>query len=215
MTDTNFGFGQFGPSDTASHFNVLDFIVKQNIFKMATATLVKIVSVDTDKKTVVIQPLVNLLDGNSNASPHGTINAIPYITLQGGKNAVVITPEVDDIGLAIFADRDISAVKETKAAANPGSMRRFDMTDGLYIGGFLNGTPEQKIEFLSTGIKITDKNGKTLESSSTGWAMGGNLTVNGFIHSNGAVIAGFGTGDQVGLQTHTHPSNGSPPTPGS
>lgn len=53
----------------------------------------------------------------------------------------------------------------------------------------------------------------------------GNVTIqNGDLHVTGAIIAGFGTGDQVGVQTHTHhqgadshgdseaPTN--PPTPG-
>ena len=43
----------------------------------------------------------------------------------------------------------------------------------------------------------------------------GNYTLNGDQHATGAVIGGYGGGDQVGLQTHFHPSNGAPPGPGS
>lgn len=43
-------------------------------------------------------------------------------------------------------------------------------------------------------------------------------TIKGDLHVSGAVIAGFGGGDQVGLQTHTHPDpqggNTSPPNAG-
>ena len=40
------------------------------------------------------------------------------------------------------------------------------------------------------------------------------VTVSGDLHATGAIIAGYGGSDQVGLQTHTHPANGQPPTPG-
>lgn len=39
-------------------------------------------------------------------------------------------------------------------------------------------------------------------------------TYSGNIATGGSITAGFGTGDQVTVQHHTHPSNGSPPTPG-
>jgi phage gp45-like len=41
----------------------------------------------------------------------------------------------------------------------------------------------------------------------------GNVTHTGNLHVTGEIIAGHGGGDQVGLQTHKHPSNGAPPTP--
>jgi hypothetical protein len=45
-------------------------------------------------------------------------------------------------------------VKATQAQANPGSGRVFDMADGLYFGGFLNGTPTQYVAFSSAGIDM-------------------------------------------------------------
>ena len=39
-------------------------------------------------------------------------------------------------------------------------------------------------------------------------------TYAGNIATSGNVIAGSGGADQVGLQSHTHPNNGQPPTPG-
>ncbi len=41
------------------------------------------------------------------------------------------------------------------------------------------------------------------------------LTVTGDIRADGAIIAGYGSADQVGLQTHTHPSapSGAPSAP--
>ncbi|HUW47048.1 MAG TPA: phage tail protein, partial [Dehalococcoidia bacterium] len=62
---------------------------------------------------------------------------------------------VGDVGVTVFADRDITAVKNTAKQANPNSNRRFDVADGLYLGGMLNGIPSQYIQFLSNKIQIT------------------------------------------------------------
>lgn len=43
----------------------------------------------------------------------------------------------------------------------------------------------------------------------------GNLHVGADLIVRGAVRSGDGTGDSINLQSHTHPSNGSPPSPGS
>lgn len=253
--------GQQGLSDPASKFNVLSFIMEQILGRASTVKLVQVKAVTNTGGVspvgfVDIHPLVNQVDGLGNSTKHGTIFKVPYFRLQGGGNAVIIDPKVDDIGIAVIADRDISSVKETKAEANPGSKRRFDMADALYLGGLLNNTPDQYVQFNDTGIHIVDKNGNSVVTSSSGVQIvdktgntvvmsstgikltdtagiivelktggtfvTGNLVVNGNLQLSGSiedvggatysgdlkvggnVIAGFGTGDQVGLQTHTH-----------
>jgi phage gp45-like len=42
----------------------------------------------------------------------------------------------------------------------------------------------------------------------------GTLKITGDVHVTGAVIAGYGGADQVGLQTHEHAANNTPPTAG-
>ena len=46
------------------------------------------------------QPLVNMLDGAGDATEHGTIFGLHYTRLQGGANAIILDPQVDDIGWA-------------------------------------------------------------------------------------------------------------------
>jgi hypothetical protein len=84
--------------------------------------------------------------------------------LQGGTNAVILDPKVDDIGIAVFASRDISSVIANKGPANPGSRRMHSMADGLYIGGVLNGTPEQYVQFSDAGITLSSPNAITLQA---------------------------------------------------
>lgn len=140
---------------------------------------------------VSAQPMVHQIDGAGTTQPHGNIPSLAYFRLQGGANAVIIDPVVGDIGVAVFCDRDISVVRKTQAPAQPGSFRRFDWADGVYLGGLLNAIPTQYVEFLpgSDGIKIVSPYKVTIESD---------------LHVTGAIIAGYGGGDQVGLQTHTH-----------
>ena len=70
-------------------------------------------------------------------------------------NAVIIDPQKGDIGMCAFASRDISSIKKNKAPSPPPSHRTFDWSDGLYLGGFLNGTPSQYVQFSDDGIKVS------------------------------------------------------------
>jgi hypothetical protein len=77
-------------------------------------------------------------------------------------------PVVGDIGYAVIADSDISSVKASKGAATPGSLRKFDLSDAIYVGGILNGTPQQYVEFTDQGITVTDTNGNEIQMTSSG-----------------------------------------------
>lgn len=147
------------PESRNNEFNALSFMVGRLLDVRCTATLVRVVAVTNAGDVspvgfVDVQPLVNQLDGQGVPVPHGVVHNLPYLRLQGGGNAVILDPVKDDIGLAVIADRDISSVKATKGVANPGSMRRADMADGLYIGGFLNGAPTQFVRFIGNSIEL-------------------------------------------------------------
>jgi len=64
----------------------------------------------------------------------------------------------------VFASRDISAVKSSKGQANPGSWRSHDMADGLYVGGLLNGTPVQYVQFTAGGINVVSPSKVTVQA---------------------------------------------------
>jgi hypothetical protein len=213
------------PNSTAGDLNAQAFLINQLIGKMATITLVKVKAVHPPVGlagigTVDIQPLVNQIDGGgNNPTAHGVIYGAPYFRLQGGLNAVVIDPVEGDIGLAAFASRDISKVVATKKAANPGSFRRYDWADALYIGGYLNAIPTQYIIFKPSGagIEVISPTEITLTApvvtvnASTSMTINsptitdnGNVTTEGYVTATGDITAGEGTGDSVTLQGHTH-----------
>ncbi len=196
------------------------FIIESLIGRIQTVMLVQITAVRSGGLAPVglvdVQPMVAQLDGSGHAVPHGIIHNIPYFRLQGGSNAVIIDPEPGDIGMCGFCSRDISSVKNNKAPSAPQSRRRFDWSDGLYLGGFLNGTPQQYIHFKAGGIKIFSPGDIEMEAanirmkaqagiSSTSQTFQANsqttaqFTGGGGLRADGDVVA-----ETVSLQNHAH-----------
>lgn len=211
------GFGQQGPGDANTEFGAITFLVQQMLAYVRTAVPVEVVAVTSASGVaaagfVDVQPAVAMVDGVNDATPHGTIPGVPYVRMQGGLNAVIMDPVVGDLGFLMIADRDISAFKKNRAASPPGSYRKFDLTDGVYIGGLLNAAPEQYVRFTATGMELADKNGNKIEMKA-----GAILMTTTVLQVTGNIIGNFG-GASVGLTTHEHPTaaNGppSPPTPG-
>lgn len=161
-------------SDTGD-INTLSFVIERIVNRISVCTLAQVQAVSntpgqvTSVGTVDVLPLVNLLNGYGQATKHQVVYGLPYFRFAGGSNAVLLDPQVNDIGLVIFADRDISSVKSNQQQSNPGSLRRFDFADGIYIGLCLGqSTPNQYLSFTNEGITIQDKNGNTIQTSSSG-----------------------------------------------
>lgn len=189
MTDAKQGYGQLQPPAVQGEFGRAAFLVSQMMARVRTMTPVLVKAVHPGAGTppvagtVDVQPLVSMIDGNMNAKPHGTINGLPYLRIQGGTNAVILDPAVGDIGFAVVSDRDMSGVAAAKKVAPPGSLRRGDLADGVYVGGILNAAPTQYVLFSDSGVTVADKNGNTLVSSNTGWVLTGNVKVIGTLEA--------------------------------
>jgi len=151
-------WAQYRPEQAQGGAGEIGAIVSGIVSRIQTVTLVRVVKTKSGGLAPVglvdVQPLVAQISGDGTVTPHGIIYNVPYFRLQGGGNAVIIDPEPGDIGMCGFCSRDISSVKQNKAPSAPQSRRRFDYSDGLYFGGFLNGTPEQYIMFFKGGIKL-------------------------------------------------------------
>lgn len=196
-------------SSASSDLNAVDFMVRMILGELATATVVRVEKVTPPADPlgpaglVDVLPLVAQVDGAGNAIPHGVVYGLPYFRLQGGSNAVIMDPKPGDLGLAVFASRDISSVKVNKGPSNPGSFRTFDMADGLYLGGFLNGTPTQYVRFSADGVEIVSPTKITLQAP--------DIQFDGPTHTTGdvtgdatATYAGDVEGDGISLSTHRH-----------
>ena len=209
--------GYLDPGTAASPYAAQEFMVQMVLGRAATATLVKVVSVTNAGELspvgfVDVQPLVNQIDSDGKPTPHGVVYGIPYFRIQGGTDAIILDPKVGDIGMAAFASHDISSVKANKDQANPGSRRRFDMADGMYFGGLLNGTPVQYLQFTSTGINVVSPSKITctaphveLDASTQCKVVSPDIQLVGNTKVTGNLtITGTTTGNGVNLNTHEH-----------
>lgn len=183
--------------DTTSEFNRMAFVVRSIMSQQATTTLVIVRAVEGD--TVDVQPMVAQVDGAGNAVDHGVIHGLPVWRLQGGNSAVIVVPAVGDIGLAVFASTDISNVKRAKEPTTPGSFRRFDWADGIYLGGLLNVEPTQFLRMDDSGVTITAADGQPVTINAD------SVVVSGDLHVTGSISSGAGsTFNGKAFDSHAH-----------
>lgn len=207
--------GFMGLNAQASELNALSFVVNMIMGRQWTATVVRVVAATVDGSVappgfVDVQPLVKQVDGVGNTMPHGVIYRLPMMRIQAGATAIILDPQPDDIGVAVFASRDISAVKSSLDEAPPGSARRFDPADGIYLATVLGDTtPTQYIQFQGSDINI--KAAATVRVEAPDIILDGDVDVTGTLHVAGAVTTdstivadGDVTGDGTSLHTHTH-----------
>lgn len=197
-TDTEQYYGQTDPTSDNGDWNKLRFAIQQQMLGLNTSMPVRVLSVQAAGLAPVgfvsIQILVDQVTGNDLTVPHGEIPNVPYMRLQGGANAVIIDPQVGDIGIACFASRDISAAKNARQVAPPGSRRSYDCSDAMYIGGILNGTPTQYIQFTDGGILVHSQNQVSIGDTAA--------TVRALVDER--MVAFF--------NSHTHPGNNQVPS---
>lgn len=219
------GQALLGRQDAASNTtdtHAQEFTVDARVAQVSTATLVQIhKNTNTPGQVapigrVDVVPLVNQIDGWGNPTPHVVLHNLPYTRWGAGTNAILMEPEANDLGLVVFADRDISSVlakspagNAGNAQANPGSRRRHDMQDGVYVGLARGPAPVQYVAFTATGITIKDKNNNLMVFGPDGVNINGAL-----INHDGDVITKHGTSLDMHVNTGVTPGGadtGPPP----
>ena len=220
------------PSTGNSEYNAIQSMIRNTLLKeVCTAEVVLVTAVEPGGSGgavgyVNVLPLVCAIDAYGNAIKPVEQFRLPYSRIQGGIAALVIDPVPGDIGLAVYTKRDSSNVRqEQKTPVLPGSYRRFDPSDGFYIGGFLNQAPEIWLELkqnreavLHAPLKVivetaecvidapeTRLTGNLLVQCNVTWAgvgqgHGGPAVFQGGITNTGGDIKS----DGVTLDTHTH-----------
>jgi hypothetical protein len=148
--------GFLDPNAGAGDFNATAFLVSQLIGKVGTMMPVQVVGTTSSglvaaPGTVTVVPQINQIDGFGNPTPRAKIYGLPIWRLQGGNSAIILDPVVGDLGMAFVAMRDISKFKATKKQSNPGSFRRYDLADSIYVGSILGAAPTQYVQFLPGG----------------------------------------------------------------
>lgn len=197
------------PTDAATDFQTIKFIVDSILSHVRTAQSVRVINVTGGGLgpigTVDVVPQVAQVNGIGQGQPYtNPVYGRPYTRYQGGSSAIILDPEVGDLGLLICCDRDTSNVIATLSASLPASLRRFNFADGFYFGASPSGiTPTQYVQFLPASAGI-------------------NVKSPGPVNINGAIISAAGEitdANGVTLGTHEHlpgtytaPSGGGPIT---
>jgi hypothetical protein len=152
MADEQVVKGQKKPNTAGSEYNALQFVIQQALRQQVhTAIPCRVQAVDG--LFVDVLPLVSSVDGYGESVEPTTIFHLPVFRYQAGVAAVVLDPVVGDIGLAVFAQADSSNVTVgTETPQQPGSFRRYSMSDGFFLIGFHNQSPSVYIEVTQEGV---------------------------------------------------------------
>lgn len=148
----------------ASDFNAISFLVENMIKGLVnTAIPVKVDACTVNSQAgsmqpagyVSVTPLVMQRGADGKSLQPVSIPQLPYFRYRAGKAALVMDPQPGDIGLAVFAQQDISGLKQEGTDPVPaGSFRAFDQSDGVYLGGILGPAPEVWVYIAPTEGKI-------------------------------------------------------------
>lgn len=202
-------------TSATSAANMLQFTVNSALLKSINTAL----PVRVDKVypggtgpvgRVDVTPLVGQVDAAGKKLPRTISYNVPYLRVQGGIAALIIDPVPGDIGIAVFAQDDISlVVTGTKKPVQPGSHRHFDLADALYLGGIVNRAPEIYLELtqgkvatlyapMKVVVKTTDYSVEcetwTVNASKNATIRAETIDLIGNLHGNSAGNATFNAG---------------------
>ena len=169
--------------------NALDFFTDQKLKSIFTCDIVKVINVD--EKTVDIQPLVYQVNGDNEIMKQEPIYGVPYCRQQAGMNGIILKPQVGDLGVVVYARRDISSVISSGGENVPDTRRFLSENDAIYLCSIASimSQPTRFIEFTDSGISITPNT---------------KLTINGDVEVTGTVTAQDCISGTISGKTHTH-----------
>lgn len=192
--------------DISTEYGMLRFVIRSALLQMQTAMPVSVISVSNNGEvaaagTVDVRPLVQTAQADGTSQSHEIIYGVPYVRTAGGTNAIIMDPKVGDVGIAVFASRDISGVKAKPTSphgAPAPSARAYDWADAMYIGVLFAGLPENYIRFPDDG-SIEVLSPVKIRLSAPEIELDGPVTATSTIDAAGDV-----TGEGTSLHTHTH-----------
>lgn len=173
----------------------IDELIQAKIERLGPSMLVKVVAVHNEGVSITgsvdVQPLVQQQDARGRPVRRAIIRNVPYIRIQGGTSALIVDPQLGDIGFAIVAGRDMKHAVSARCEAPPASNRIYSISDAVYVGGFLNDAPGQYIQATTNGWRIVTTGTVSIEAAG--------ITANCDFTTTGDVKAGG-----ISLKEHTH-----------
>lgn len=200
-------------------YNAENEHIKKALSALETVFLARIVSCSSSgeggSKTVNAVPLIAKVDANGNAQPTPTYVELPHYRFQAGTGALIIDPEVGDIGVFVVCKRDISNINsQTEKTQVPNTFRAFSPSDSVMIATIHTKSPETWIHIkpqqkeivikadsgvtINTSSKVT-VNAAEVDINAALTKLSGNLEVAGTIQSQDQI-----TGAGINFNTHVH-----------
>ena len=147
-----------------------------------------VVSYNSADNTVDLQPAIQAVLKDNSFVSLPQIFDIPVLELGGKGLSIKIPLQAGDTGIVIFCDRDISLFKQEKKNTQPNTLRKHDLSDGIFIPMKFGNSG------ASNNISIESADGNTkLEITSSGINVKGNITVDGDVIASG-----------ISLKNHKH-----------
>jgi hypothetical protein len=143
----------YNPAISSSPSNSLEYAINQKLLTVNTVLPCRIEAINGDRYTVQI--LINFIDSTGKPFQAPSIPDVPATVKQGGGAGVIIEYAVGDAVAVGFSQRDISIVKQQWAISNPGSYRKFSISDAIIIDRLTNELPTIFVKITSAGIEIT------------------------------------------------------------
>lgn len=192
------------PNTTSSDYNSFTFGIWQLLAQVNTLELAVVIAVNEDN-SLDVKPLLNALTPDNEAVEPAIIYSVPYLRLQAGANAIKIKPQVGDMGLIGYCQRDMSGVISNKGQANPQSNRKFSNSDAVYICSVAN-LAIQPVRYLEINDNQMAINGDVpLNITATEATVNAPTTINGDVTVNGNITAsGDVTAGSISLKNHPH-----------
>lgn len=171
------------PDMDINSYEALMQILKDNIFVTLNVCLPAIVKeYNSTNNTVKLQPAIQSVIIDEGFVNMPLLLNVPVLEI-GGKNLSVKIPlQAGDTGIVIFCDRDITLFKQEKKNTQPNTLRKHDLSDGIFI----------PMRFGNAGatdnISIESADGNTkFEVTSSGITIKGNVTIDGTVTSSGDI----------------------------
>lgn len=123
-----------------------------------------------------VQPLVQTVDGSGKLWALKKTYGASFSRLQSGSNAIIMDPSEGDIGLATACDRDISSVIASGGLAGPGSARKHNLSDLVYLFSIISAATLAQYISFAAGISIQSPVVSTSGNLSAGTGATGTFT---------------------------------------
>ena len=192
--------------------------VMSMVGKINTGELVEVTAVEASGTSPVgfvsVKPLTQRIGADNNNIELGEIHNVPYFRVSGGANAVILDPQIGDIGFCGFCSRDISLVKRVRGVAAQNMSRVSDISDAFFFGGWSASEVEQYIWFDGDQIKMKAKSKIILDAPeveiTNNLSVGGGISAKGIIESLADVVAKAISMIRFGnaYNAHRHRENG-------